>query len=186
MYWISIVIVMMHHLFSGTTRMELLFDHVTLQIYLLHTIGHFQVIWAHLPFVTTFKDLRLWMKQEHQQWLLLLFPDLPCGSSGQIHAAVWPTPLEMSCPSFTILRRNMVAHTLCFTRERTARWVERQNVPRTLSQRSPTLTYVLTCVFLCVSLNFEGIERCQTGASLLTGVPSRWWPPRHGWVLPVL
>lgn len=33
-------------LFTGITRMELLLDNATFQIYILHSSGHIQVIWV--------------------------------------------------------------------------------------------------------------------------------------------
>lgn len=60
---------------------------------------------------------------------------------------MWPTPSVTSCPSFIISRRNTVAHTLCFTRERTARWVEGQNKKalfRVLGKCSNALSFVST------------------------------------------
>lgn len=58
--------------------MELLFDHVTLQIYLLHTIGHFQVIEAHSVSVSVMsEDLRLRGVVRIHQWLLFLLQVCP-------------------------------------------------------------------------------------------------------------
>lgn len=76
-------------LFSGTTRMELLFDNVTLQIYLLHTIGHFQVIWALPESYLTLEDLGLWRIKQNQQWRLFLLQVCPA-----VHQARSPRPCD--------------------------------------------------------------------------------------------
>lgn len=85
---------------------------------------------------------------------------LPCGSSGQTLAAVWPTPLATLCPSFTISRRNTAGHTLCFTRERTARWVERQNMSRTCSipKGSLSLFGFFSSIYSDMCFSFVSIE----------------------------
>lgn len=109
--------------FSGFTRMELLLDNATFQIYILHTSGHIQVIESTLSYTAGYKMVTNF---HHNVFFLkiIIIQGLPCGSSGQILVVAWQTLSEMSCLSFKVLRRSTVGHTLCFTREHTARWVE--------------------------------------------------------------
>lgn len=99
--------------------MELLFDNATFQIYILHTPGHFQVILKFFLF-TVARIISHNLKQ-----FLILHQGSRWGSLGQIHAVVWRIPLETSYLFFIVLRRSTVGLTLYFTRERTARWVQR-------------------------------------------------------------
>lgn len=129
----------LHSFFSGITRMELLLDNATFQIYILHTSGHIQVIEAHCFWLVVFGKWTFHCRKVVDLNLTFSLLGLPCGSFGQILVVVWQTLLEMLCPSFIILRRSMVDRTLYFTREHTARWVQRYQVPMMILKytRSP-------------------------------------------------
>lgn len=47
-FLLMFVVIRCFGLFAGITRMELLLDNATFQIYILHTSGHIQVIKWHL------------------------------------------------------------------------------------------------------------------------------------------
>lgn len=120
-------------------------------------------------------------------FLSILLQGLPCGSSGQILVVAWRILSEMLCRSFIVLRRSMVGHTLYFTREHTARWVQKCGVPVTARNTTfHALKSIAAVVFMCyIASVHTGPEWCQTGAPLLISVPSRGGSSRHWPVLPV-
>lgn len=85
-------------------------------------------------------------------FLSILLQGLPCGSSGQILVVAWRILSEMLCRSFIVLRRSMVGHTLYFTREHTARWVQKCGVPVTARNTTFMLSSQLQLLCSCVTL----------------------------------
>lgn len=179
----------------GITRMELLFDHVTLQIYLLHTIGHFQVTEAHsIPSVWCLRASGCEGQCKFSNGfcfccrfaLRFIRPD----PRGRVTDPVGDVVSFIQNFEEKYGRSHPVFYQGTYSQvSGRAKYVDDSLKPQNALSVSlffsffPSMYYHIS--FPLFPLNCEGTERCQAGAPLPTGVPSRWRSPRHGWVLPV-